>query len=707
MSYYIASMYSSTGSSDYTCVWIDTNGYTMDGTTFTDRNWATATGFMYVGDDKGAIGWGKTTISTNDPDVYTYLTVGATGFKNGIYADTNGLYAVVDGTAIPYDSWGSDPLYTQGDFQNSVIDRLATPPSGVNGERYLIIATASGDWTGHEDEITEYQDGWVFITESEGMMTWVEDEDVYYVYGGSSWAEFSVGGVDNLNDIGDVVISGTPANNELLAYDTGGNWINQTATESGLAVSGHTHSGVYEPYDTAIVKSNVNEIITGTWNFDTDNGAHPLRLSRIGGSTNQLVDISVLDRELKFLYIEDNAEPFAGAITFTAKEDDESNLNTVTLIDSTDGSASFPQDMTIIGDLNVTGLTTSILYSGDQDYKGIYWGAKYEDILVHSGAWAYIRQGATAGQLEMGSDDKIDIYETDSRVLAVTISTNDKTLDAKGGLLENGVALSTIYSASGHDHDVDYLAKSANVDIGTYYFEGDAFRSNSYDVQIKPLNDNYLHVRNKADTAYKPVAALSFYSSSTAHATTDTDKFIVDDNSTLKYRTGAEVLSDIGGGGGSIAGTYYIYIPACAWNFGSMHNDADHPSWHDSKSLRATYGGTADPKYQLFLPISAWIPIHPEATTVTITQVDVRTWNEGGGAGMGWITSFKTNWDDNPNDTLTPIQAVECDLNQGTSATFSLTTDIVISSGDIAYVEYSGGGGWRYVGNAKVTYTIS
>jgi len=234
MSYYIASMYSSTGSSDYTCVWIDINGYTMSGTAFTDRNWATATGFMYVGDNMGAIGWGKTTIATNDPDVYTYLTVGATGFKNGIYADTNGLYAVINGTAIPYDSWGSDPLYTQGDFQDSVIDRLATPPSGVNGERYLIIATASGDWTGHEDEITEYQDGWVFITESEGMMTWVEDEDVYYVYSGSAWAEFSTG-VDNINDIGDIVISGTPANNELLAYDTGGDWINQTAAEAGLA----------------------------------------------------------------------------------------------------------------------------------------------------------------------------------------------------------------------------------------------------------------------------------------------------------------------------------------------------------------------------------------------------------------------------------------------------------------------------------------
>lgn len=91
------------------------------------------------------------------------------------------------------------------------------------------------------------------------------------------------------------------------------------------------------------------------------------------------------------------------------------------------------------------GLTGSFLWSGDMDYKGMYWGSRFEDANVHSGAWAYIRQGATAGQLEIGSDDKIEIYETDGRTLAIDISTNSKTLDAKGGLLENGVTLSAKY----------------------------------------------------------------------------------------------------------------------------------------------------------------------------------------------------------------------------------------------------------------------
>ena len=43
------------------------------------------------------------------------------------------------------------------------------------------------------------------------------------------------GKTDAINDIGGVTISGTPADNEVLAYDTSaGAWINQTAAEAGL-----------------------------------------------------------------------------------------------------------------------------------------------------------------------------------------------------------------------------------------------------------------------------------------------------------------------------------------------------------------------------------------------------------------------------------------------------------------------------------------
>ncbi len=66
---------------------------------------------------------------------------------------------------------------------------------------------------------------------------------------GDSWENLlGVGG--DLNDVGDVIISGTPADNEVLAYDSSsGNWINQTAAEAGLATSGHLHDGATLQHD--------------------------------------------------------------------------------------------------------------------------------------------------------------------------------------------------------------------------------------------------------------------------------------------------------------------------------------------------------------------------------------------------------------------------------------------------------------------------
>jgi hypothetical protein len=43
----------------------------------------------------------------------------------------------------------------------------------------------------------------------------------------------------------DVIIT-SPADNEVLAYDSGGDWINQTAAEANLAIVGHTHLDIVD-----------------------------------------------------------------------------------------------------------------------------------------------------------------------------------------------------------------------------------------------------------------------------------------------------------------------------------------------------------------------------------------------------------------------------------------------------------------------------
>ena len=72
----------------------------------------------------------------------------------------------------------------------AVLDKdLATPPSTPNsGDRYIVGASATGDWSGHDNEIAEYDgSAWQFTTPVEGMQVFVKDEDDQYFYNGSAW----------------------------------------------------------------------------------------------------------------------------------------------------------------------------------------------------------------------------------------------------------------------------------------------------------------------------------------------------------------------------------------------------------------------------------------------------------------------------------------------------------------------------------------
>ena len=81
------------------------------------------------------------------------------------------------------------------EFQNSVLDRLITPPvSPTLGDRYLIDATlgsATGAWAGQDDNIAEWDGAsWVYTTPETGWFVSVDDEpDGLYYYGGSGWAK--------------------------------------------------------------------------------------------------------------------------------------------------------------------------------------------------------------------------------------------------------------------------------------------------------------------------------------------------------------------------------------------------------------------------------------------------------------------------------------------------------------------------------------
>ncbi|MBA7610509.1 hypothetical protein ES703_17717 [subsurface metagenome] len=89
------------------------------------------------------------------------------------------------------------------DWQPSVLGELDTPPgSPTTGDRYLVIATATGDWVGHEDDIAEWDGSvWDFTAPGIGFAVWIEDVGRQKNYNGTVWVLFGTT-VDHGNLLG-------------------------------------------------------------------------------------------------------------------------------------------------------------------------------------------------------------------------------------------------------------------------------------------------------------------------------------------------------------------------------------------------------------------------------------------------------------------------------------------------------------------------
>lgn len=120
-------------------------------------------------------------------------------------------------------------------------DDTAPPGSPADGEAYLVDATATGLWTGHDGDIALYiSTAWAFKEPKEGMCLYVKDEDLRIVYDGAAWQNASSSGGGTYTDemardaIGAALVSGGTVN---IAVSDG----SDTITVSSGAVS--TQSG--------------------------------------------------------------------------------------------------------------------------------------------------------------------------------------------------------------------------------------------------------------------------------------------------------------------------------------------------------------------------------------------------------------------------------------------------------------------------------
>lgn len=78
-------------------------------------------------------------------------------------------------------------------FHLTVADRDLTAPPGTpaDGDAYIVAASATGAWTGHDGEVAVWDANaasWAFYAPSVGWTAYIEDEDVKSTYKVAGWS---------------------------------------------------------------------------------------------------------------------------------------------------------------------------------------------------------------------------------------------------------------------------------------------------------------------------------------------------------------------------------------------------------------------------------------------------------------------------------------------------------------------------------------
>jgi hypothetical protein len=160
---------------------------------------------VYVGDGTTATNYlvGRVYSSSGDPSgnlvagtIHVNTTTNRIWFCNGsAWVLTT---PINDAGTTSGDLWSASKIQTVvnnamfgiGEFKDSVLDKgLTAPPvSPTDGDRYIIAADATGAWSGKSGQIAEYvTDAWAYTVVTEGMCCFVDDEDLLYIYSGSTW----------------------------------------------------------------------------------------------------------------------------------------------------------------------------------------------------------------------------------------------------------------------------------------------------------------------------------------------------------------------------------------------------------------------------------------------------------------------------------------------------------------------------------------
>ncbi|KPU45823.1 hypothetical protein OXPF_06120 [Oxobacter pfennigii] len=159
--------------------------------------------------------------------------------------------------------------------QASVKNRTTTAPpaSPAAGDRYIIPASATGAWSGKQNQIAEWQSGaWVYYPPSEGWTAYVDEEQKIYSWNNTAWVR--TGGALQTITAGNGLTGGGQADSVTLTVGAGNGITVGTTTVSAKAGKGILVNS------TGIEASIDGESIV----YDTSNG-NRLMVSVVDGGT--------------------------------------------------------------------------------------------------------------------------------------------------------------------------------------------------------------------------------------------------------------------------------------------------------------------------------------------------------------------------------------------------------------------------------------
>jgi hypothetical protein len=126
----------------------------------------------------------------------------------------------------------------------NVLDKTLTAPPGspTNGDAHIVHATGTGAWSGHDNAIAIWTTDnpaapsgeWEFYAAANGLVVFNVADTTVYFWNGSTWTAIAGGGGSStLAGDTDVLIS-SPANNDVLTYETSSTkWKNKPAAGGG------------------------------------------------------------------------------------------------------------------------------------------------------------------------------------------------------------------------------------------------------------------------------------------------------------------------------------------------------------------------------------------------------------------------------------------------------------------------------------------